>query len=77
VRDILRRTSGPGWVLGGLAGGLSAAAGSGLLVLLAIRPDPVLGAAPAALSWIALGLALTDQLVRRHAYFARYERVGI
>ena len=73
----LRRWAGrPGRSVGGVAGALSAAAGLGLLALLVFRPEPVPGATPVILSWVALGLALIDQLASRRDYFARYERVG-
>jgi anaerobic dimethyl sulfoxide reductase subunit B (iron-sulfur subunit) len=77
LRSIRRRTSRPGRVIGGAAGGLSVAAGLALLALLVFRPDPALGSVPAVLSWAALGLALIDQLARRRDYFARYERLGV
>jgi anaerobic dimethyl sulfoxide reductase subunit B (iron-sulfur subunit) len=77
LRSIRRRTGRPGRVTGGVAGGLSAAAGLGLLALLVVRPEPVPGATPVVLSWLALGLALIDQLARRRDYFARYQRLGV
>jgi anaerobic dimethyl sulfoxide reductase subunit B (iron-sulfur subunit) len=39
--------------------------------------EPASDVIPLVLSWVALGLALIDQVARRRDHFARYERLGI
>jgi anaerobic dimethyl sulfoxide reductase subunit B (iron-sulfur subunit) len=77
VRDMQQRTSRPGRITGGVAGVFSAVAGLALLALLVLQTEPALGPIPVLLSWVALALALIDQLARRRDFFARYERLGI
>jgi anaerobic dimethyl sulfoxide reductase subunit B (iron-sulfur subunit) len=77
LRKIRWRTSRPGRFGGSVAGGLSTAAGLGLLALLVVRPESAPGAVPIILSWVALGLALIDQLASRREFFASYERLGV
>jgi DMSO reductase anchor subunit len=77
VRDMRRRTSGPGRITGDVAGVFSAVAGLALLTLLVLQTEPALGPTPVILSWVALALAVIDQLARRRDFFVRYERLGI
>ncbi len=60
-----------------VSGGAAVIIGLILCGLLLARPEAARGAAPSALSWVALGLALVDQLGQRRKYYARYERLGI
>jgi hypothetical protein len=59
-----------------MAGAFSAVAGLALLALLVLQVEPALGPVPVGLSWVALALALIDQLAGRRDFFARYERLG-
>jgi anaerobic dimethyl sulfoxide reductase subunit C (anchor subunit) len=77
VSNMQQRARRSGRITGGVAGVFSAVAGLVLLALLVLQTATPPGPIPVVLSWVALALALIDQLARRRDFFARYERLGV